>query len=173
MLNKKPTRILAISPGTRGMGVAVLEEGRLVYFGVKALRQGKLSDRVIKRGVHIIEKLMDEYDPHILAIEKTLYAGSRRSSILHGFCKKTKGIAKDRGIHVYNGLPSVVRKTICGEGSSTKRETAKTIANIYPELMKYLTDQKSYNQQQREHYWMSVFDAVGLGLVCYRKDGKI
>lgn len=171
MLNKKPTRILAISPGTREMGVSVLEKKALIYYGVKSLRQGKLPDRVLKHGIRIIERLIDEYEPQVIALEKISYPGSRRSSILHAFCKKIKTVAKERDINSFECLPLLARKIIRGDGKSTKRETAKILTNRYPELRKCLVEPELTREKQKERYWMNVFDAIALGFVCYRKVG--
>lgn len=170
MLNKKPTRILAISPGTREMGIAVLEGNTLIYYGVKSLRQGKLPDRVIKHGIRIIERLIDEYKPQVIALEKISYPGSKRSPVLFSFCKKIKAIAKERGVNFSEYSPFLVRKIICGDGKSTKRETVKILANLYSELKKYLSEPKMYNESQKERYWMNLFAAVALALVCFKKD---
>lgn len=175
MLNKRPIRILAIDPGTREMGVAVLQGSSLLYYGVKVLRQGKLPHRVLRSGVKIVEKLIDDYEPQVLALEKTFYAGSKRSSILHVFCKELKAVAKERDIKFFEYPPTMVRKIVCGDGWARKRETARVVANQFPELREYLVEAKWYSERQRERYWMNLFDAVAVALACYRKevDGKI
>lgn len=170
MLNKKLIRILAIHPGTREMGVAVLEGNKLVYFGVKSLRQGKLPERVLRYGIRIIERLIDEYEPQTLALEKTGYANSKRSSVLHTFCKKIKETTKKRGIDIFEYPSLLARKIICNNGVSTKRETAKVLTSFYSELKKYLKEPIRFNEKQKERYWMNVFDAVALALACYKKD---
>lgn len=170
MLNKKPIRILAIDPGTREMGVAVLEGNMLVYFSVKALRQGKLPQRVLRHGIQIIERLIDEYEPQVIALEKISYLGSRRSSVLHAFCKKIRMIAKTQNIDIFEHPSVLARKIICGDKKPTKRETAKVLVNLYPELRKYIIESKTYNKKQKERYWMNVFDAITLALTCCKND---
>ncbi|HHT9126722.1 MAG TPA: crossover junction endodeoxyribonuclease RuvC [Candidatus Brocadiia bacterium] len=170
MLRKRPTKILAISPGTREMGVAVLEGSSLIYFGVKTLRRGKLPDRVLRQGGRIVERLIDEYDPQVLALEKTFYAGSKRSSILHVFCKEIMAVAKEKGINFFEYPPTMVRKIVCGDGMATKKETARVIVNRFPELSEYLIEPKWYSERQRERYWMNMFDAVAVALACHQKD---
>jgi RNase H-fold protein (predicted Holliday junction resolvase) len=41
MQSTKPVRVLAIDAGTREMGTAVLEGGKLVYHGVIVIERGK------------------------------------------------------------------------------------------------------------------------------------
>ena len=170
MLKKRPIKILAIGPGTREMGVAVLEGRSLIYFGVKTLRQGRLPHRVLKQGGRIVKRLIDEYDPQVLALEKTFYEGSKRSSVLHVFCKEMKALAKERGISFFEYPPTVVRMIVCNDERATKKETAKVIVNRFPELSEYLIEPKWYSERQKERYWMNMFDAVAVALACYQKD---
>ena len=46
-LNKK-TRILAIDPGTREMGFAIMEENELIYYGVKTLKKMRPTSVLLK-----------------------------------------------------------------------------------------------------------------------------
>lgn len=174
MTRKKPIRILSIDPGTREIGVAVLEGRELIYYGVKTLREGKLPHRVLRQGVKIVEGLIDDYGPQILVLEKTFYPRSRRSSILHTFCERVKAVAKERGLKVKEFTPKLARGIVCGH-KATKRECAKALADQYPELEGYLAKGQGYRERQRERYWMNMFDAVALGLACYRQDvdGKL
>jgi hypothetical protein len=55
-----------------------------------------------------------------------------------------------------------VRKQICQNGWATKKETAKIIVSLYPELAVNLTQDRIW----KEKYWGHMFDAVALGLCC-------
>lgn len=171
--SRMPKRILAIAPGTREMGVAVLEDGSLIYFAVKNLKQGKLPQRVLKYGGQIVERLMDEYEPQILALEKTSYTGSKRSPLLDSFSRQIKATARKRGIKTVEYAPRLIREMVCAEGRLTKKKTARVVVSHFPELKKYLIEPKWYRDRQREKYWMKLFDAVAVAVACYRKnDGE-
>lgn len=171
MPNKTPKRILAIASGTREMGVAVLEDGSLIYFGVKNLKQGKLPQRVLKCGSQIVERLMDEYEPQVLALEKTSYPGSKRSPLLDSFSRQIKATARKRGMKAAEYAPRLIREMVCAKGRLTKKKTARVVADSFPELKKYLIEPKWYRDRQRERYWMKLFDAVAVGVACYRQNG--
>ena len=57
-MTKTKTRILAIDPGTREMGVALLEGDKLVYHGVKAIKRGKSPHETLKEGRRLILRLI-------------------------------------------------------------------------------------------------------------------
>ncbi len=68
MINNKKTKILAIDPGTRAMGVALLEDGSLIYHGVKTISRGKSSYEALWEGRKIILRLIRDFNPHVLVI---------------------------------------------------------------------------------------------------------
>ena len=61
--NKQP-RILSIAPTTRGFGFAVLEEDKLVDWGVKVVKGNKNTMSLVR-----IEELIDHYHPEIMVLE--------------------------------------------------------------------------------------------------------
>jgi Holliday junction resolvasome RuvABC endonuclease subunit len=73
------TKILAIDPGTKEMGIALLERfgvsgssdykngGKLVYHGVKVIPIEKSPNEKLKEGREIILRLIKDYKPNILA----------------------------------------------------------------------------------------------------------
>ena len=54
------TKILAIDPGTRAMGVALLEGDKLVYHGVLTIKKGKSPYETLKEGRRLILRLIDD-----------------------------------------------------------------------------------------------------------------
>jgi hypothetical protein len=63
---------------------------------------------------------------------------------------------------VYEYAPSEVQKIICQSDRPTKREVARIIADKFPELARLLKQPTRWE----EMYWMRLFDAVAVGLVC-------
>ena len=53
-MHTKPTKILAIDPGTREIGVAVLEGEALVYYGIKTIRNRKRPQQVLQEAARIV-----------------------------------------------------------------------------------------------------------------------
>ena len=57
---KTNTRILAIDPGTRLMGVAFLDDGKLVYHAVKVIARGRSPQETLQRAKGVILRLIDD-----------------------------------------------------------------------------------------------------------------
>ncbi len=67
-MTKHNTKILAIDPGTKEMGVAFLEGEKLVYHGVKVISGDKSLNEKLKKGRGIILRSIRDYKPHVLVI---------------------------------------------------------------------------------------------------------
>ena len=65
MHNSTPT-ILAIDPGARAFGFAVLSAQGLRYFGVKTVRQRQAPHTVLQEIARLLEKFIAEYQPTML-----------------------------------------------------------------------------------------------------------
>lgn len=75
-MNPKHFRILAIAPGTRGFGFAVLEgKNTLVDWGVKTVQGNKNVQSLAK-----VKELITHYQPGVLVLQDTSTKSSRRSS---------------------------------------------------------------------------------------------
>ena len=71
---KTSTRILAIDPGTRLMGVAFLDDGKLLYHSVKVIARGRSPQQTLQRAKGVILRLIDDLGPQIIAAEKTFFS---------------------------------------------------------------------------------------------------
>src|ERR1041384_4687064 len=105
-------KILAIDPGTREMGVAVLDGQQLVYYGVKTIRRQPSPAEVLHRIQEITASLIVRYRPNILAIEK-MFLIQKSASLLVVAAEEIKATARQHGLAVYEYAPTVVRKLIC------------------------------------------------------------
>ena len=156
--------ILAIDPGTRLMGVAVLDGRRLVYHGVKTLHAVGSPKWRLEEARRVILRLIRNFRPHILAVETAFFAQDRNAAFLNVLIEEIQSLARERRIEVRSLAPSTVRKRLCGNGRATKREVADVVAAWHPELKVYLTK----DQWWKERYYGNMFDAVAVGLACQR-----
>lgn len=163
MPKKKPIRILAIDPGTRETGVAILENDDLAFYGVKTLKKKRPAHVLLKEARKIIYRLIEEYDPKIFVIEMTFFSRNKNTSMLHVLCDEMKASARRKGLKLYSFAPKTVRKYICKDGKATKKQVSKVLAARYPELTIYLSQDRKW----KEKYWLNMFDAVALGLTCF------
>jgi len=158
---KNNSRILAIDPGTRIMGVAFLDDGKLVYHGVKEIRNKKSPHEKLKEGRKIVLRLIRDFRPQILVFEKTFFANNRNAALLNVFVDEIKAIGKRKELKVVSYAPSTVKKFICGNGRASKEELSKVVVSKYPGLKVYLTQDRAW----KERYHQNMFDAVALGLM--------
>ena len=167
--NAVPTtllRTLALDPGTREMGYAVLESTDLLYFGVHTFPHRCSARRLCTEGQRFVQGLLDAYAPQLLVMEKTLYAKSKRSTRLHVFVETMEAFAQQQGLLVRTYTPSMVKTMICGHGDATRRDIAETLIHQrYHFLAKYL----QRDLRTHDKYWQSMFDAVALGLTGYEE----
>ena len=160
---KKPT-ILAIDPGTRHLGIAVLDGDALVYHGVKTIPTSLTPHDRLKAGRCIVLRLIRDFKPDILAIEKAFFAKSRNTALLNVFVDEIQAVARRRGITVRAVAPSTVKKKIAGKGHATKTEVAAAVAARYPELRVYIGQDRLW----KERFHGNMFDAVAVGGVARR-----
>ena len=154
-------RVLAIDPGTREMGIAFLDRGKLIYYGVKTFRKRRSPHETLNEGRKIILRLIRDFKPNVLVFEKSFFANNRSACLLNTFTDEIKAIGKRKGLRVLAYAPSTVKKAICGNGRATKKEVARVIVSKYPELKVYLTQDRAW----KEEYHQNMFDAVALGII--------
>ncbi len=161
---RKNKRILAIDPGTRNMGIAVLDGEILAYYGVKIIRGVKSPHEKLKTGRKIILELIKDFRPHAMVVEKTFFANNRNSALLNVFADEIQALGKRKKMMVSCIAANTVRRVICGNGSASKREVARILVSQYPELRAYLSSDKRWKEDH--HY--NMFDAIALGLASLR-----
>lgn len=160
-MSKTKLRILAVDPGIREMGIALLEDGKLVYHDVKTIKKGKSPHDTLKEGRRLVLRLINDYQPDTLAVEKTLFANNRNSAVLNVFAVVIMAIGRRKGLDVVCYAPSTVKKFITGNGRASKLEVARVVIAQYPELKVYLNQDRKW----KEAYHLNMFDAVALGIM--------
>jgi crossover junction endodeoxyribonuclease RuvC len=159
--NSSNSKILAIDPGTRTMGIAFLENGKLIYHGVKVIKKHPSPHERLREGRKIVLRLIKDFRPNVLAVEKTFFARNRNASLLNVLGDEIKAIGRRKGLKVVSYAPSTVKKFVCGNGRAGKKEVSRVVIATYPELKVYL----SQDRQWKERYHQNMFDAVALGMM--------
>ncbi len=158
---KKNQKILAIDPGTREMGIAFLDRGKLVYHGVKIFKRGRSPHETLREGRRTILRLIRDFKPQVFVVEKSFFAKNRNASLLNVFVDEMMLIAKRNGLKVLSFAPCTLKKFICGYGRASKEDVARVIVAKYPELKVYLTQDRLW----KEKFHQNMFDAVALGMM--------
>ena len=156
-------KILAIDPGTRYVGVAFFEGKKLIYYGVKTIQKKFSARDTLQEGRMIISRLISDFKPMTLVVEKTFFSNNRNSALLNVFADEIQTIGKRKGLHVVAYAANTVRKNVCGNGAASKDEVAKVVVSHYPELKPYVTSDRKWKEQ----FHRNMFDAAALGICHY------
>ncbi len=164
-MTNPPLKVLAIDPGTRHTGVAFFEGEELLYHGVITFKQYTSPHMCLEEGRRRIHRLITGWKPDILVTEKTFVGKNRNAALLNVFMEEIKSLGILNQIQVKLYSANTVRKHICGNGTATKEEVARTVITHYPELKVYLNQIKRWQFK----YHANMFDAVALGMMALKK----
>lgn len=159
-------KILAIDPGTRTMGVALLDREQLVYYGVRAIRMPGAPCERLKEARRTVLRLINDLRPDTLVVEKTFFANNRNGAVLNALVKQIVAIGRRKRLRVVSYAANTVKKRVCGNGRASKKEIARAVICRYPELGVYFSQDRKW----KERYHQNMFDAVAVGMVGMRRD---
>lgn len=160
-MSKLSSIILAIAPGTRELGVAVIQNGELLFYGIKTVTNRKNPQTILNAISSHIRNLVKKYRPAHLAIEKMLI--TRQSyALLAVIAEQIKAVAKESNLPICEYAPVTVRKRLCQTGRATRRETAEVLTARFPELKRYYLRTTAWERD----YYGNLFDAVAVGVIC-------
>ncbi|HEY6807083.1 MAG TPA: crossover junction endodeoxyribonuclease RuvC [Pyrinomonadaceae bacterium] len=160
-MNLDRLRVLAIDPGTKQLGVAVLEGNDLIYYAVKTIHDRSTSLKVLQQIAELTRTLIGTYGPDYLAIERTFLI-QRSAALLSVATAEIKSVARAFKLPIYEYKPSTIRRFICDSDTAKKRDVAIAIGQRFPELSRHLRTLNRWD----EIYYANIFDAVGVGLMC-------
>ena len=109
-------------------------------------------------------RLIDDFRPETLAVEKAFFAKSRNTALLNVLVDEIRAIGRRKKLRVVGLAPSTVKKVMTGDGRASKRAVAKVVASRYPELAVFLGQDRKW----KERYHSNMFDAVALGVTARR-----
>lgn len=155
----KPDTILALDPGLRDLGYAVLDGSRLVTSGVLGLRRVGKEQRLATARKQVIA-WMRTHRPSVVVVEKTYRHPVPWLDQLHQLSRTAKIVATRQHAVFTMYSPQSVRATVAGNGKAKKPEVAIAVAHRYPSLRVYLTQDRRW----KEKYWQNMFDAIALAL---------
>ena len=143
------------------MGVAFLDDGKLIYHAVKVIAKGRSPQETLQRAKGVILRLVDELEPQIIAVEKTFFSMNRNAALLNVLFDEIRSIAGKRKLEFISYAPSTIKKFTCGNGRASKKEVATVVVSKYPELKVYLTQDRAW----KERFHQNMFDAVSLAIM--------
>lgn len=159
-MKKKANRILAIDPGTKYLGFAVLESSILIHYGVKTIPRMKSAKALLIEGRNIVLGLISDYRPTVLVVEKTYFANNRNAVLLNNLTAQIRAQGRAGGIATFSIATNTAREAVCSNGAASKEDIAKAMVIRFPELKPYLTS----NRKWKEEFHRNMFDAVALAV---------
>jgi Holliday junction resolvasome RuvABC endonuclease subunit len=156
-------RVLAVDPGTRYMGVALLIGGELNRSDVENIRQ---VGTIHTKAQRVLRLWIRRHRPDFLALEPPHFAQSKGSRSLRRLVAAIRTLAEKEGVEVRCYPPTAVRRLVCRTGRPTRLAVAREIADRFPWLGMYYRKEAA-KSWWRKPYWLSMFDAIAVGLVCH------
>lgn len=121
-------RILGIDPGTGICGFGVIEDAKVIDYGVIATPpHTPLADRLedIYNSLH---EIIEQNHPDVMAIEKLFFKQNITTGIsvaeARGVCLL---VAKQHGLPTYEYAPNQIKKAICGYGQAHKPQIQEMV----------------------------------------------
>jgi len=162
---KEPPRILAVNPGSRYIGFAAFRGPELLDWGVRVIAAPTPRGRVRVAG-QILTDAIERFGPDTLAV-KRLHA-SRSSLALDLLADSIRELARRRRLKVHEYSITELKDALCAETKANRRRLAAAVADTYPVLGPELQKEMA----ARHPYYLRMFEAVVLGVVCYRRSGE-
>lgn len=158
-MSTKNETILALDPGLRDLGYAVLRGRRLTSHGVLALRRVPKANRltVARKSVRT---WLRTHRPNVVVVERTYQHPVPWLNELHRLSRSARNLATRSRASFATYSPQSVRATVAGNGKAKKVETAIAVALRFPQLRVYITQDRKW----KERFWQNMFDAVALAL---------
>ncbi len=163
--NEKSKRILALRPGRREVGIAVLEGEELLLCRVANFRDKRLPLllNTMRKRMH---SLVQFYQPTVLAIEQVSPKRRQASPYLDAITGIIQLVALEANLKFYYHGSDEIRQHLCGSPRATGRDLVTHIIANYSKISRYAI----WTSRWQESYWMPMFTAIAVGLVCQRKN---
>jgi Holliday junction resolvasome RuvABC endonuclease subunit len=158
-MTTRPTTILALDPGLRALGFAVLTGTRLADGGVLHLRLLPKAQRA-REARHAVEQWLYAFRPQVVVLERTYRHPVGPLNDLHRLNQAVGRLAAARHIPVTTYAPQTVRKSVVGDGWATKQKVAEILSARFPTTRMFLTQDKRW----KERHWQNMFDAIALAV---------
>jgi len=156
-MNRRPLKIIGINPGTRYLGIAVLQDSELLDWRVKTFR-GKWRKEKAERILEMLCEHIKLYEINAIALKRLHPA--RISKNLKTLVSMIKVLAKRKKVKFNQySIEELERCFLEGE-KYNKRNLAEKIIEEYPMLIHELNKEKS----RKHSYYMRAIEAVALGM---------
>lgn len=132
MAQRDPGRTLGIDPGSQVSGFGVLEKNgsriRHIHSGfVRLTPSPSLSSR-LKHLHQTLKKVIDEFQPADLAVEKIFFAKNVQSALTLGHVRGVILLtAVEAGLEIFEYSPLEIKKAVTGFGRADKNQVQEMV----------------------------------------------
>lgn len=158
-MTKNKQTILALDPGLRDLGYAVLEGKRIIDSGVRTFRFVPRARRHAE-ALASVRTWIDRHEPDALVLEATPGDHEPSFTALRRLGRSIRRLAGRKKIPCAVYSAQTVRKSLVGNGWAGKYDVALALAARYPTLRIYVRQ----NRRWKERYFQNMFDAVALAV---------
>ena len=128
-------KVLGIDPGSLVTGYGIItSENQIPHYVAHGLIKMQRSDPLFKRLGKVFEgivKVIDMYQPDILAIEKVFFAKNPHSVLMLGHAR---GVALLpvvlKNMKIYEYTPLEIKQSVVGYGQATKQQVKEMVTRL-------------------------------------------
>lgn len=139
------------------MGLALVENGELVRFGIKTFKGRKNLEQFPLLFARYVQALIRRHRPSVLVVEEVFYPQAKLSTLLKKLVVEIKIVARQMRLSFKGYSPIEVKRALC-TGKPTRANLAESVSCRFPFLVPYC------RRRTRTRYWQQMFDAVGLAM---------
>lgn len=131
----QPIRVLGVDHGLlhTGYGLLVQEsrQVRCLDWGVISTSPRQELAQRLQRIYSVLNAVMEEWKPAVMAIEAAIYAQNVRTALLMGHARSAALLAgANRDLQIYEYSPKRIKSAVVGNGSATKDQVRFMISRI-------------------------------------------
>jgi Holliday junction resolvasome RuvABC endonuclease subunit len=160
------TTILGIDPGTRFMGLAVVNGDNLLHYAVHTLRNGRRPYDLLGQARSRLLEAIRDFRPQAVAIEEPLLIPTKRAALVSAVAQELHERATELGISVREIQPRHVRQVVARNPLATKIEVAEALVRMgFGELAVLVPKRPAraaLGLADRDRYWLHAFDALAI-----------
>lgn len=157
--------VLGIDPGTRFIGIAVVQDSLLLDFSVHEIRNGTRPYDLLGQARGVVLRCIERFGPRIVAIEAPYLIATKRGALLSAIAQELRERSRELGIEVHEVTPEDVRERITGNPRATKIDVAERLVDRFDQLRRFVPKRpvkSALGLRPRDRYWLHAFDALGL-----------
>ncbi|MFN0279176.1 MAG: hypothetical protein ACKVRN_11315 [Pyrinomonadaceae bacterium] len=163
-MNTSANNLLIVTPYTKRLGMAVFQDGELIYFGVKTFKRPRTAESISDETANKLGELLDQFNP-ALVIVKSLTTHQTGSVKHRGIARTIKRTLNTVGISIVESSFEEARRNLVAEDNPPKKSAFAILRKLYPELARFVYFQ---NRHQSEYY-TPMLAAITIGLA-YRQE---